>query len=37
VVGKFSNNGGMERIVGNIKEEFKMWEIAYAGGCSTLA
>jgi hypothetical protein len=37
VFGNIQQQWGMGRIVDSIKEEFKMWEISYAGGSSTLA
>jgi hypothetical protein len=36
VFGNIQQQWGTERIVESIREEFKMWEIAYAGGSSTL-
>jgi hypothetical protein len=36
VFGNTQLQWGMERIVESIIEEFKLWEIAYAGGSSTL-
>jgi hypothetical protein len=36
VFGNIQQQWGTERIVESIREEFKMWEIAYAEGSSTL-
>jgi hypothetical protein len=36
VFGNTQLQWGTERIVENIIEEFKLWEVAFAGGSSTL-